>query len=101
VGEFTRVDAAEIHRIGDAVQDVAGRVDRLGASIRPWAYAVQGAVDGSVTCADSAPVTAGFWQAALEQMADEVRKHAADLRKTADDYRATDAWAAHHLRDAG
>lgn len=98
MADFTRVDAPQVYRAGDAVLDVAGHLDRLGAGIRPWEAALEGAVTGSLVCDTAVGTTAGHWRGALEQLADEVRRHATDLRRTADDYQATDAQAAAHLR---
>ena len=37
--EITSIDVPEVYRMGDAVLDAAGRLDRLSSGVESWAYA--------------------------------------------------------------
>ena len=97
MGEGARVDVPELTGIGDAVLDVAGRLDRVATGIETWEYAAQHAVDGAAMCYSEMSYAAMRWQGTLTQLAAEVREFGSELRRTAEDYRAADAAAADRL----
>jgi hypothetical protein len=101
VSDVTSIDASEVDRIGDAVLDVAGRIERIAGGMRDWQYAAHDAVDGAEMCYSATSYAAGAWLHTLEDMADAVREFGGGLRRVAADYRQSDSGAAARVREAG
>ena len=97
----TSLDIPELTRMGDAVVDTADRLGRVAAGVPNWADTARAALDGSQICAFAAATAARGWQAPLTQLAGEVRDFGDGLRRSAEDYQASDEAAAARVREAG
>ena len=97
MGEITGVDAPQVSAIGDAVLDVAGRLERLAHGTGEGAWRARSAVAGSQLSEFGAADTALSWQEALQGLAEQVRAFGTDLRQAAADYQESDAAAAGRL----
>jgi hypothetical protein len=87
MAEGAGVDVPELTAIGGSVLEVAGRLERVAAGMRNWAYAAEDAVGGAATCHTATPGAAGRWRGILEHLAAEVRELGAELRRTAESHR--------------
>jgi hypothetical protein len=101
VDGVTNIDVPELITIGEAVAEVAGRLDRVAGGIANWESAANGAVDGSVTCAGALADAAMHWTGTLAALAAEIRDYGVELHRSAVDYRAADELAARQLRQSG
>jgi hypothetical protein len=101
VSDVTGIDASEVDRIGDAVLDAAGRLERIAGGMSDWQYTARYAVDGAEMCYSATPYAAGAWQATLGELAESVRKFGSGLRQAAADYRRSDSGVAAVVRGAG
>ena len=101
VDGVTNIDVPELMTIGEAVTEVAGRLDRVTGGIAHWEFAANGAVDGSVTCAGALADAALHWTDTLAALVAEIRDCGAELHRSAVDYRAADELAARQFRESG
>ncbi|WP_433366561.1 type VII secretion target [Actinoplanes sp. CA-142083] len=101
MGEITSVDAPRLAAMGDAVQEVAGRLDRLGAGVEGMTHQTVGAIEGSRTSEWAMPDVARNWHGNLERLAADVREFAGNLHQTAADYQGSDLDAYGRMKATG
>jgi hypothetical protein len=101
MGEITSIDVPRLTAMGDAVQEVAGRLDRLAAGVDGLTHQAEGAIQGSVTCEWAMPAVSMNWQYNLEHLASDVREFAGHLRQAAADYHEADVEAEARLKASG
>ncbi|HEX5200228.1 hypothetical protein ACFQS1_37385 [Paractinoplanes rhizophilus] len=101
MGEFTGVDVPRLTAMGDAVREVAGRLDRLGAGLEAATHQADGAIEGSRTCEWGLPDVTRNWHGNLERLAADVREFAEELHRTAADYKRSDLDAYGRIRSTG
>ncbi|MFI5892512.1 hypothetical protein ACIA5D_20630 [Actinoplanes sp. NPDC051513] len=90
MGEIIGIDVPRLTAMGDAVQEVAGRLDRLGAGVEGMTHLADGAIEGSRTSEWAMPAVSRNWQYNLEHLAGDVREFAGNLRRAAADYQRSD-----------
>jgi hypothetical protein len=98
MGEISSIDVPAVSAIGDAVLDVAGRLDRLAAGVDDLTHLADEAVPGSVTCDWAMPAVARSWSYTLGRLAGDLREHGEDIRRSAADYHRADVEAEALLR---
>ena len=91
-----RIDEPQVSKIGNAVSDVAGRLERIAGEVDRCGASSASAVEGSAALA-AADGYAGGWRRTLTDLAGQVRGFGDDLHKAAGDYHETDAEAAAEL----
>ena len=96
MGASVRIDQPEVSKIGNAVFDVAGRLERIAAEVDRCGASSASAVEGSAALA-ATDGYGGGWRQTLTDLAGQVRGFGDDLHKAAGDYHQTDAEAAAEL----
>jgi hypothetical protein len=91
-----RMDQPQVSKIGNAVLDVAGRLERIAGEVDRCGATSASAVDGSAALV-AADGYGGSWRRHLTDLADQVRGFGGDLHRAAGDYHRTDADAAAEL----
>ena len=96
MGAMVRIDEPQVSKIGNAVFDVAGRLERIAGEVERCGAGSASAVEGSaaLTATDG---FGGSWRQTLTDLAAQVRGFGDDLHKAAGDYHQTDAEAALEL----
>jgi uncharacterized protein YukE len=101
VGEITSIEVPQLHQVGDAVHEVAGRLGQIKDRLHDLGYHSDGAVEGSLTSESSLGAVALTWSYAFENLARDVQEYAANLHRAATDYQRSDDEAAARIREAG
>ena len=96
MGEMVRIDEPEVSQIGNAVFDVAGRLERIAGEAERCGTSSVSAVEGSAALGAAYGFGAD-WRRTLIDLAGQVHAFGDDLHKAAGDYRQTDAEAAREL----
>ncbi|MCU7725162.1 hypothetical protein ODJ79_15650 [Actinoplanes sp. KI2] len=96
MGAMVRIDQPEVSKIGNAVLDVAGRLERVSGEVDRCGSITDSAVEGSAALGATGNYAIG-WRETLTDLAGQVRAFAGDLHKAAGDYHETDAEAAARL----
>jgi hypothetical protein len=96
MGEVVRIDQPQVSKIGNAVFDVAGRLERIAGEVDRCGSITNSAVDGSVALGSTGNYGVR-WRNILTDLAGQVRGFGDDLHKAAGDYHRTDAEAADGL----
>jgi hypothetical protein len=96
MGAQVRIDEPQVSKIGNAVADVAGRLERIAGEVDRCGASSASAVDGSaaLAAADGYGVS---WRQILTDLAGQVRGFGDELHRAAGDYHRTDAGAALEL----
>ena len=97
----TEIDVPELIGIGAAVGKVAARLEATSADVEGWASSGEHAVDGSLVCASEMVAAAYAWAREIKDLGAAVRRYGADLKRTAQDYRAYDDLTAQQVRQVG
>jgi hypothetical protein len=101
MGEITSIDVPKLHKVGDSVQEVSGRLGKLKDRLYYMEYHSDGAIEGSLTSESSLGGAAMHWSYTFENLAKDVQQYAADLHKTAADYQKSDDEASARLKESG
>jgi hypothetical protein len=96
MGAVVRIDQTEVSRIGNAVFDSAGRLERIAGEVDRCGADSYPAVEGSAALGATANYAIG-WRDTLTDLAGQVHVFGDDLHKAAGDYHQTDAEAAAEL----
>ncbi|WP_169789819.1 hypothetical protein [Actinoplanes subtropicus] len=96
MGDMVRIDEPEVSKIGNAVSDVAGRLERIAGEVDRCGLTSVSAVEGSAALNAACGYAIG-WRQTLTDLAGQVRGFGDDLHKAAGDYHESDAGAAHEL----
>jgi len=96
MGEMVRIDEAEISKIGNAVYDVAGRLQRIAGEVDRCGASSVSAVERSAALSTAFDFAIG-WRETLADLAGQVHAFGDGLHKSAGDYHQTDADAALEL----
>jgi hypothetical protein len=96
MGELVRIDQPEVSKIGNAVFDVAGRLQRIAGEVDRCGAGSVSAVEGSAALGAAFDYAIG-WRQTLTDLAGQVHGFGDDLHKAAGDYHRTDAEAALEL----
>jgi len=96
MGAMVRIDQPQVSKIGKAVLDVAGRLERIAGEVERCGLTSASAVEGSAAL-NAACGYAVDWRQTLTDLAGQVRGFGDDLHKAAGDYHQTDAEAAAEL----
>jgi hypothetical protein len=96
MGAMVRIDQPQVSKIGNAVLDVAGRLERIAGEVDRCGTISDSAVEGSAALVAAERYASG-WQRTLTDLAEQVRGFGGDLHRAAGDYHETDAEAAAEL----
>jgi hypothetical protein len=96
MGAMVRIDQPQVSKIGKAVLDVAGRLERIAGEVDRCGASSASAVEGSAALA-ATDGYGGSWRRNLTDLAGQVRGFGDDLHRAAGDYHQTDAEAAAEL----
>ena len=96
MGGMVRIDESQVSRIGNAVFDVAGRLEQIAGEVDRCGTTTDSAVQGSAALAATGNYAIG-WRNVLTDLAGQVRGFGSDLHRAAGDYQETDAEAAAEL----
>ena len=96
MGAMVRIDEPQVSKIGNAVFDVAGRLEQIAGEVDRCGASSASAVEGSAALV-AAHGYGGSWQRVLTDLAGQVRGFGSDLHRAAGDYQQTDAKAAAEL----
>jgi hypothetical protein len=96
MGAMVRIDQPQVSKIGNAVSDVAGRLERIAGEVDRCGAGSASAVAGSAALA-ATDGYAGSWRQTLTDLAGQLRGFGDDLHRAAGDYHQTDADAAAEL----
>lgn len=93
---MVRIDKAQVSKIGNAVSDVAVRLERIAGEVDRCGALSASAVEGSAALA-ATDGYGGSWRRTLTDLAGQVRGFGDELHQAAGDYHRTDAEAAAEL----
>jgi hypothetical protein len=96
MGAMVRIDEPQVSKIGNAVFDVAGRLEQIAGEVDRCGASSASAVEGSAALVAANGYGSG-WQRTLTDLAGQVRGFGSDLHRAAGDYQQTDAEAAAEL----
>jgi hypothetical protein len=96
MGALVRIDEPQVSKIGNAVFDVAGRLEQIAGEVDRCGASSASAVEGSAALV-AADGYGNGWQQTLTDLAGQVRGFGSDLHRAAGDYQQTDAEAAAEL----